>query len=998
MNRTSHSGAQGAGGAIADYLGSIKRRAGLQLLLRALLACSGLASVLLLALATMAPAVVTPGYARLSLLLCGAAALGAALWLLRPLSRLRGYGGCQLVAAHRPSLASALQSALELATRGPGHGSPALVGAHAASVRAALSELPPERVVPWRGLLQPAALAGAAALLLSLASLGASASLRESLGALLSPAQVRADGVHLAPVVSSLQARLIYPSYLQRKAQRLDDPERIEVPRGTTIELNLQARIAADFGVVVLGESRVQLRALGERGQHRYQARIEAREDSELAIRFESQGRWYQDSRARSLSVVADKPPTIAIDAPRDGMIVEAELPLSIRYRAHDDHGLATLELAVRLPDGSEERRRLWAALAADGPRTQLDDSHELLPSELGARPGDLLLLWLEATDADSVAGPNLGTSPTLALEIASEAQRLSLHVPKLRQLLDGALDVLADRLEQPPPEDAMAARKRMAELHVGELAFTEALSSVIDSVDAAPATAPIDTEQLRGARNRIRRALRREDSLHQGSASSHPLRVRLDGEVVEEEEEAVILLADAVAEALVNEARQLSTELGELQEEIEKLLERFKNEPSAEGKRALLAEIAKAQRRLRELAQNLSRLAKRVPSEFINQEAIPQSNARSSIEELRNAVEGDDLARAEEALAALQEQIEELQSQIEGGGARFREAHFGPRDRALAEARRELGMIGEQQQRLAERSSDIVRDATGRVKGQGATSTESMRERAAALERQLEALQKDAPGGMESTLLGRARDRLRDARDALQTGDLAQASRNGRAAERHLDHAAASMNAEAQMFPGHKGETWERAERAQRASQGLQALNQELDRATPQLGDHLSEGQRARMRGDATSQKETRGAAERLRQSLAHGPDNRPLSPQAEQAMGEVSDAMQAAERALKQGKPQQAMQAQQEASDRIREIDERLAQRQQAGSGSQSGEGREGEGRDGQVDGPVEIPDAEAFSGPVEMRRKLLDAMREPGPRGFQGAIRRYYEELLR
>jgi len=36
--------------------------------------------------------------------------------------------------------------------------------------------------------------------------------------------------------------------------------------------------------------------------------------------------------------------------------------------------------------------------------------------------------------------------------------------------------------------------------------------------------------------------------------------------------------------------------------------------------------------------------------------------------------------------------------------------------------------------------------------------------------------------------------------------------------------------------------------------------------------------------------------------------------------------------------------------------------------------------------------------FEGPRRMRRRLLDAMRESAPEGYEEAVRRYYEELLR
>jgi hypothetical protein len=47
---------------------------------------------------------------------------------------------------------------------------------------------------------------------------------------------------------------------------------------------------------------------------------------------------------------------------------------------------------------------------------------------------------------------------------------------------------------------------------------------------------------------------------------------------------------------------------------------------------------------------------------------------------------------------------------------------------------------------------------------------------------------------------------------------------------------------------------------------------------------------------------------------------------------------------------------------------------------------------------DAPVHIPGAEEWKGPTELRRKLLDAMHEGGPSGYEAAIQRYYQELMR
>jgi DNA-binding FadR family transcriptional regulator len=44
------------------------------------------------------------------------------------------------------------------------------------------------------------------------------------------------------------------------------------------------------------------------------------------------------------------------------------------------------------------------------------------------------------------------------------------------------------------------------------------------------------------------------------------------------------------------------------------------------------------------------------------------------------------------------------------------------------------------------------------------------------------------------------------------------------------------------------------------------------------------------------------------------------------------------------------------------------------------------------------VRIPGADEHQGPMELRRQVLDAMREGAPDGYEESVRRYYEGLLR
>jgi hypothetical protein len=242
---------------------------------------------------------------------------------------------------------------------------------------------------------------------------------------------------------------------------------------------------------------------------------------------------------------------------------------------------------------------------------------------------------------------------------------------------------------------------------------------------------------------------------------------------------------------------------------------------------------------------------------------------------------------------------------------------------------------------------------------------------------------------------MSRAQERLRDAHDALRTGDLARGRDMAEASERGLMEASGELQAEASMFPGHHGETAERARRAERARQDAERLSDAIAQAMPNAAQHMTEAERNKLRGDLEPQRKAREAARQLEDQFSKGPDGLPLSPEAADALQDVRKSMSEAERALDEGEPDQAAQEQREASERLQKAAQQLAKKQQ---GAAAGGGERDGANGARAEAPVRIPGEGDWKGPIELRRKLLDAMHEASPSGFEAAVQRYYEELLR
>ena len=212
-------------------------------------------------------------------------------------------------------------------------------------------------------------------------------------------------------------------------------------------------------------------------------------------------------------------------------------------------------------------------------------------------------------------------------------------------------------------------------------------------------------------------------------------------------------------------------------------------------------------------------------------------------------------------------------------------------------------------------------------------------------------------------------------------------------AAAQDLSSLSRDLDLSALMFPGREGETREDAREARNADRNLRELRRRLDEALPDVASHLEPADREQMRSDLERQRLARDAAERLGGEFDRGHEGVPLSEDAARELNEVAESMQRANRALEGGDPLESARHQEDAARRLTELRERLENEQQSG-----GQGGDGGSSEPDFRRPVDIPDADQFEGPMEMRRRLLDAMREAPPEGYEDAVRRYYEGLLR
>jgi hypothetical protein len=907
----------------------------------------------------------------------------AVAWSIQPLVKLRGHGALGLVAAGQPSLLSPLQSAYELQAERAF--SRELVVAQRIRVLHALDASPARKFIPWRWVVQPAL---AAALLLAVIAWWSLDIDRVAAGgyALLHAQLGEIEGVRTSHVVAHTGAELLFPDYMERPNERADDADRLIVPRGTAVEYTITPIGSAARVVLELPGRHVQ----ADRAGDQFVASFVADTDGPLEIHIESaRGERRVDHRARSIQVQVDEPPQVIIVAPEEDVVVEAPQPIVLKHDATDDYGVQELTLIIKLPSGEHLRRSILTP--SEGRQFQITGESVLHLDEFSLAPADAVTVWLEAKDGNRIDGPGIGRSAVRTLTLASEITRRRDRIVELEKLLDALLVTLAVRLEEPLPKGFREARQRRNEVVVAYNGVKSLLANVGDH--RGPRTIPL----LLDMKKRLERAHQREQPAYHGNAKASA-RERLDRAIVSELEKDVLIVADLISEARLNDAAEIAREMQQLRSELASLISELRRGQTPELQRALTAALDRAERRLEALRQQLREAMRYVPGEFVNRQSRQASKSTDALQSVREALARGDLDAAEAALNKLDQTIDAMTQALAQSEDSLVEARFGPRERALMKATDTIRDLELEQQRLADKTRRVGEKALERAAGEQKSLASEIRGEIEKIAKEVSELlggvNDEALGPYESGLKGRAAERLDDFEKALGGGDLGEALSMADRLARAANALAKDLELSATMFRGQGGKTADAAAQARQAAARAQDLRDAAQGAVPDVGGALTERERQQLGKQSERQGKAQEATHQLARRLREEVGGVPVSEEAAEQLEAIERPMQRAAQALGEGNPLEANKQQEAAADQLR----RLRQHLESQSKNPVGGGGKERSKGARANERVVIPTLRSKADEIAWRRRVLDAMNGAPPEGYQQAVDDYYERLLR
>lgn len=249
--------------------------------------------------------------------------------------------------------------------------------------------------------------------------------------------------VHPKPVLLNINARLIYPAYLKKRPEEINNAGDLTLPAGTLVNWVLHTQNASDL---LFSLNRVtQTLSPVKSGIFKHRDRLI--KPGTYVIKASNKDVSNNDSAVYRINVIADEPPIIQVDETSDSVSIK---DLYFNGHIQDDHGFSGLRLIYRIGAGKnicEVRKPVKADLT--GNQSNFFFYWDL--RSIRPKPGERVSYYFEVADNDAVNGPKAARTPEKTLNIpdaATLSNQLNAGTAAVKQKMASAVK-LAGQVEK---------------------------------------------------------------------------------------------------------------------------------------------------------------------------------------------------------------------------------------------------------------------------------------------------------------------------------------------------------------------------------------------------------------------------------------------------------------------------------------------------------------------------------------------------------------------
>ncbi len=754
---------------------------------------------------------------------------------------------------------------------------------------------------------------------------------------------------------------------------------------------------------------------------------------------FDAKGKLLAEGPPIPIVIEPDAYPTVRLTAPERELEVEPGAVVQLAWEAEDDVGLGEVTLVLEPPQGEPKR----IALRPDDPARRASGGHALAVEPLGLGEGERLGYRVEAKDGDTVSGPKVSSSETQFLKIYSAAEHRRQMLDKAKEVYEELVGNLGDRLDlrapgspnvEPrlPAAQQVDARTRAVTEHLrvaardirrdpaGPKEIAQALENVAQDVRRGIEEVIAHRGQLlfalrasRGAAGELTRRQAREavsiatSAVERGDAS-------LEGTM----EKSVLYLEQLLDKRRAEDLLKLAKDLGKKRRELAELMEKYRNAPSEQAKKDLLAQVGRMKEQVRDLLRRMAELSKGFNDEHMNEEALAElaksQDLLGGLDDVEKKLAQGDIEGAMKALDQLASAMDRMASGL-SRTARMPDERAAALMKEMLAFKEQLEQLEAGQKDAAAQTEKIRAEYRRRIQEQLRNAEETLKrlhELAKSARKDVDGARPGATFRSEPNFEASA-EALGDLERALAMRELEGANEAVRRAQIAVESLSRDLELDSSglipVEPLQRPQLEEARRRVGEAQPKVKEIRDALSKLFPDPRSVLSKEEQQRLGELSRRQGELEQQAGRLQEALDALSKRAPVfPPQAQGQLGESRGHMGQAAAELGDRNPQRGRGEQDLAMDalgRFRKGLEDAAKNMQGGGegggfpypfAMGEGEGR-GDGSDPSRE-KVKIPGAEAHKVPEAFRKDLLEAMKQGTPERYRPDVQRYYEELVK
>lgn len=245
------------------------------------------------------------------------------------------------------------------------------------------------------------------------------------------------------PSLLSINAKLIFPAYLNKKAEEFANADDMIIPEGTTVFWQLKTA-HSDKIAFVLNEKLTLLSVKGNLST--YNSLI--KNNSTYRIAPKNSFASNADSLSHQITVIKDQSPSIAVVEKPDSLSSKA---LYFSGKIADDYGFSRLNFRYNIKQGDKTISSFTKAINIKKNQRENAFFYAWNLKQTTAKPGQTIEYFFEVADNDGVNGPKTARTETKVFQNLTQqqiAENLNASSQSLKQKMQAAIR-LANTVEK---------------------------------------------------------------------------------------------------------------------------------------------------------------------------------------------------------------------------------------------------------------------------------------------------------------------------------------------------------------------------------------------------------------------------------------------------------------------------------------------------------------------------------------------------------------------